>query len=308
MNERTDGHVATDWDREAETDTIALLQEEIARLEAELSARDEALLHPAADHEFSAAPSDGLLARQVEALTADLARSEETVNLLLEQTLLFEEAAIAQRAEWDQLNRWVEEVERRVEDREGSPSESAPQLAAAEVIQQQWNAERRKWVALRERLDSEIAHLRGLIDHGGDGSAIQAVEEENRRLRAAVEEPPRFAAAAEDADDLRRRLGVASAELELSRASVTAIDDERRRERNELEAEITALRSKIARDLLQPIATVEHAGPDGLAADERIRAFRHHLKDLHEREAEERAKLTFSARLSRLWRNTGPSA
>ena len=297
MNERTDGHVATDWDREAETDTIALLQQEIARLEAELLARDEALLNPAADHEFSAAPSDGPLARRVEALTADLARSEETVNLLLEQTLLFEEAAIAQRAEWDQLNRWVEEVERRVEGREVSPSESAPQVAAAEVIQQQWNAERRKWVALRERLDSEIAHLRGLIDHGGDDSALQAIKES-----------PRLAAAVEDAEDLRRRLSVASAELDLSRASVIAIDDERRRERNELEAEITALRSKIARDLLQPIATVEQAGPDGLAADERIRAFRQHLKDLHEREAEERAQLTFSARLSRLWRNTGPSA
>ena len=37
---------------------------------------------------------------------------------------------------------------------------------------------------------------------------------------------------------------------------------------------------------------------------QRIRAFRQHLKEIHEREAEERAQRTLTARLSRLWRKT----
>src|SRR5262245_13822795 len=123
MNERPDGPVLTGWNTEddATQEALALLQDEVARLEAELRARDEALLHaaPAPD----ADQADPALVRRVEELTSELAARDETVNLLLEQTQLFEEAAAAQRAEWEQLRGWVEEVEARVQGRDGNVEE-----------------------------------------------------------------------------------------------------------------------------------------------------------------------------------------
>ena len=38
----------------------------------------------------------------------------------------------------------------------------------------------------------------------------------------------------------------------------------------------------------------------------RIRAFREHLKEIHTSETEQRAAAVLAARLSRLWRSTGP--
>src|SRR5947208_13938421 len=53
--------------------------------------------------------------RQVASLTAEIASREETISLLLEQARLFEEAEAADRANWEQLNHWVQELEQRVE-------------------------------------------------------------------------------------------------------------------------------------------------------------------------------------------------
>lgn len=306
MNERLAGDALTDWNQAADADTVALLQEEIGRLEAELLARDEALLHPFAAPEAPAPESHGPLVRKLDELTAELASREETINLLLEQTLLFEDAAVAQRAEWEQLNRWVEEVERRVEGRLPPAAALDAERARAEAVQRQWDSDRIDWAARFEGLEREAAHLRALLDGRGDNGPLMAVEEENRRLRASYIELQRLAKRADEAEELRDRLTVAVAELALSRASVTALDDDHRRERNEREAEVTALRGKLARESLQPSGPPPEAGASGLDADERIRAFRQHLKEVHEREAEERGKMSFSSRLSRLWRNTGP--
>jgi DNA repair exonuclease SbcCD ATPase subunit len=326
MNEPNAGQAATGWDADPDPsqETILLLQEEVARLEAELRARDEALFAAAPAPEAGGS-SEEALGRRVAELTAELAARDETVNLLLEQSQLFEEAALAARAEWEQLNQWVEEVERRVEGRDesvdGLRAELEAERARSESLRREAESDRRGWEARRAGLEREAEHLRGLLAGGADGStgdgagaALLAVEEENRRLRAACAELQKRSAAAEDAADLRRRLAAAEAELAQARDAIRALDDERRRERNEWEAEMTALRSRLARESLQGAAGPAPA-PDAAAderpvldADERIRAFRQHLKELHEREAEERANLTFSARLSRLWRRTGPGA
>jgi hypothetical protein len=323
MNEPNPGQTPTGWDASADLDpaqeTIALLQEEVARLEAELCAREEAL--------FAAAPApeadghEAALGRRVAELTAELAARDETVNLLLEQTQLFEEAALAARAEWEQLNQWVEEVERRVDGRDVSADQLRDDLEAerarVESLRRQAESDRRAWETRRAGLEHEAEHLRGLLSRGAAGSpgdaaaaSLLAVEEENRRLRAACAELQKAATSAGDAADLRRSLAAAEADMAHARDAIRALDDERRRERNEWEAEMTALRSRQARESLQgaagPVPDAGAAGQPVLDADERIRAFRQHLRELHEREAEERAKLTFSARLSRLWRRTGP--
>jgi hypothetical protein len=301
----------------SDDDAIAFLQDEIARLEAELTARDEALAHaaaPAAD----TAESHGLRLR-VESLTAELAARDETVNLLLEQTRLFEEAAVAQRAEWDQLRQWVEEVERRVEGRDPGVEALRADLAAersrAEGLQRSWDAEHRDRGAAYQGLEREVERLRGLVERNTEGrpegaaeAALLVVEDENRQLREVCDQWRRTAESAGDAKALRSRLDATAAELTQARASLAALDDDRRRERRELEAEIAAIKSRLSRESLAAPEVETPARSAAAEADERIRAFRQHLRELHEREAEERAKLTFSARLSRLWRNTGPGA
>lgn len=318
MNERPDRSVLTGWnpDDDPTQDTIALLQDEIARLESELRARDEALFHPAVDPGPAATdPAAEVLSQRVAELTAELAARDETVDLLLEQTRLFEEAAAAQRSEWDQLRQWVEEVERRVEGRDtsvdGLRSELEAERSRAEVLRREREADRRDWEAVRAGLDREVKFLRSRLDDLDDtaSSELRAAEEENRCLHEASVELKRISATAAEADELRRDLATAQADLEQSRAALQSLGDELRRERNEFTAEINALRSRISRESLQnsPVDRNPESGtPTALEADERIRAFRQHLKELHDREADERAKLSFSARLSRLWRHTGP--
>ena len=107
-------------------ETIALLQEEIARLEAELLAHEET--GPSSEHtdRLRDAPGgpDGLPNQQeLDRLGAELAARDETINLLLDQLRLVEEAESASRAEWEQLAQWVAEVEQRVERQQGAGTE-----------------------------------------------------------------------------------------------------------------------------------------------------------------------------------------
>src|SRR4051794_11108508 len=81
-------------------DTIALLQDEIARLEGELRARDEMI------RDANAAPGPALddpapveeARRQIDCLNAERVGREETIAMLLEQTRLLEEAESTSRA------------------------------------------------------------------------------------------------------------------------------------------------------------------------------------------------------------------
>src|SRR5579883_1068325 len=95
-------------------DTIALLQEEIARLEDEIRLRDEARAEsPYAP--INGTPEESREMARVAELTAEIAHRDETINWLFEQCRLLEEAEAASRAEFEQLDRWMSEVEQRVE-------------------------------------------------------------------------------------------------------------------------------------------------------------------------------------------------
>jgi hypothetical protein len=308
----SDASLRTD-DHDHAGETIALLQEEVARLEAEVRARDEALHHDLPDGLDGHRVDDGPLRRQVEELTAELAGRDETIGILLEQTRLFEEAAEAQRAEWEQLTRWVEEVERRVDGRDGQEARLGDDLEAerrrADDLGSQLDSERRAWDARRRALEGERDDLRRrLVEHadgaGRDGR-LEALEQENHRLREGCAARGQADADTPEVGALRERLATALAEVEHARASLRLERDDRARERNEHEATLASLRSQLARDSLQRASDAGAHDP-GVEADERIRAFRQHLQELHQREAEERSSRTLSARLSRLWRHTGP--
>jgi hypothetical protein len=246
---------------------------------------------------------------------------------LLEQTRLFEEAASAQRAEWEQLNDWVAEVERRVEGRDTDGprllAELEDERRRAEGLRLTAESDRREWEAQRAGLQHESRLLRDQLARQEQGvdvrddSAFAELAAENGTLRTECEN---YRKAAVESADIGRRLASALVELEQARRDLRHQEDDRRREQIEHEAEVVALRSELAREsLLRQVnpadpaqATPEPVAPrvastSATEADERIRAFRQHLKQLHEDEAAQRANRSLASRLSRIWRNTGPA-
>jgi DNA repair exonuclease SbcCD ATPase subunit len=169
-------------------------------------------------------------------------------------------------------------------------------------------------------MEAETETLRGMLaqaarpsDAAGD-SVLKGLEQENRRLRSAMGELARVSAVAAEADSLRERLTTTQGELAQTTRALQEMLDDQGRERKEHEALVNELRSQVAREslkrqetqVLNAVVPASKAGGSAMSPDDRIRAFRQHLKEIHEKEAEERAQRTISARVSRLWRKTGP--
>jgi chromosome segregation ATPase len=319
-------------------DTIALLQEEIVRLEAELQARGEGTPESVSigvsstENEFDrpsaseyAAPSHP----EVERLRGDLATREETVAFLLDQLSLLEDARTADRAEWEQLAGWVAELEQRVE---GQDEEALCRLQArlaneqrkAEELQKKLDLHHHAWEAQRAAYEGKLAQLQEGLEqaqalararedddqiHPGSGrcvDAVSAVQAENLRLAALREMEERTAG--ENSAALHSRLGELEKERDEALRQLEHVQDERRRERLEHEAVRAELRTLHARAVLVQPQLVK--APEDRAREMepylRIQALREHLLEIHEQEAEERRKRSVTSRLSRLWSRTSP--
>lgn len=329
-----------DADTAAETgfeDTIALLQQEIERLENELATlRDEAaarrdldaVIPLRRDHDEIEPADDSRL----DELHREIAERDAMVVFLLDQVRLMEEAEIAQRAEWEQLNRWVAEVEKRVESRDRDDGTIEAELEStrleAEAARREAEAARRAWDAQKHALEDEVERLRSHLakiaaDSTGSNRAAEALDSEIHRLRtelaAAIDR-------AVNAETLREELEAARADLEETRETLGAAHDEIDRMRIAHHAEIASIRSVRAIEALAtnheesiaPLADRADPSSDSVdernrtlahnmtSVDERIRAFRQHLREVHDQEASERKNRGLSARLSRLWSRSGP--
>jgi hypothetical protein len=308
----------------AEDETIALLEEEIARLETELRLRDLAAAAEI-DHAGTDQPRPGPdpgAQERIAQLEAELAARAETIGLLLEQLRLADEAEAASHAEWEQLHGWVEELERRVAERgDGEPD---PELRAALEAEQRnsdllrHDAEKaeRSWELQRQALVAEVERLRGRFTEVAGQSdttvaVVAALEHENRELRDAYDALARTTVSAHEADVLMRDLQITRQKYDALAHELQKERDERQRERKEYEASSNALKSQLARDSLrrqeEQVKAASHAptAKDPLLdADMRIRAFREHLKEIEQGEAQERMRRSLAARLSRLWNHT----
>jgi predicted nucleic acid-binding Zn-ribbon protein len=316
----TDPETTQGFDDDPGQDTLVLLYEEIARLEAELAAHDAAadLAHePERVDPTAPLGNDPKMEERVEELTTELAARDEAMDLLLEQARLFEEAALAQRSEWEHLYQWVEEVERRIEGKDTHDSSLAAELQAergrSEALRLALETDRRSAQVQRAALERELEHLSSRLKGSPDAHRLDAaIAEENVRLLSACAALEHAAAAAPQGEDLQERLATCQRQIDAGNTELRRVEDDRQRERNEYEALLATLRSQIAR--LSVERTVEAPTPAApaqlaaLAADERIRAFRQHLKDLHQREEDERAtRRGLANRLSRLWHRTSTS-
>lgn len=308
-------------------ETIALLQDEVARLESELAAREQF----APELPDEPAPPPGASAADVEErerLARELAAREETIGLLLEQLRLVEEAERATREEWEQLASWLAEVEDRVDRKEQeAPGGAAERLAALERQAEDarathardrnaWQRERRELGRENERLGALLARHEEQKEHAPEAPANDArlvrLEAEkcglaDRCRELEAEHAQQVQVLTESLEEARRKLDVAG-------RRAAAVDDERARERREYEIALTSLRAQGVRASLHaepadqgaPASPAEPHG--GLEADVRIHVFRQHLREIHEQEEEARRSSRLGARLSRLWGRTAPEA
>ncbi|WP_165224510.1 hypothetical protein [Aquisphaera insulae] len=306
-------------------ETISLLQEEVARLEAELLARDDDDRgRSSADAlvESARAEAERAAHDELDRLRTELAGRDETLNLVLDQLRLVEEAEAAGRAEWEQLAAWVADMEERVERAEVAPASAATEEVErrrreAEDLRAELGRERRAWSERQAELEREIERVQELLaaapgKGGGDtagptAEAMEAIEADNRRLRKLhkaleAEAEARLAVLREELDSAKRQAEEASGQL-------IVVQDLRDREQREYEIAVASLRAQATRaaaaDAARP-GPVASAGHGELEPDMRIHAFRQHLKEIHEREAEARRNSGLSARLARLWGRTAP--
>ncbi len=154
-------------------ETIAILQDEVAQLEQELQLSnqrqretpsiDEASLHDEAaahaDHEHVAGDSG-----EVERFQAELVSRDETIRLLMDELSRVEEAQAATRAEWEQLDTWVAELEHRVEGHDENglrelENRLALEQSKVDSLQAKSERDRRAAEAQRQMYQAEIARL-----------------------------------------------------------------------------------------------------------------------------------------------------
>jgi hypothetical protein len=308
-------------------DTIALLQDEISRLESELQSRREDDLESGVTPEPEGdAAAVAMLRQNLDRTRLELSARDETINFLLEQLRLIEDAESASRAEWEQLARWVSEVEERVEGQDLASSrrdeeERAELRRVALEDRAQLDLEHKTWAADRRRLEDEAERLQALLARAsaadcdgepGAAAALEALESENRRLRQSYLQLEQTSQAETEA--LRAKTEAAQTQLAALRKEYELVKDDYLRERREHEIAMASHRASLTRASLVVSEATHQAHSNTEAADHqeplevdlRIRAFRQHLKEIHHDEAETRNQNRLSARLSRLWSRTTP--
>jgi DNA repair exonuclease SbcCD ATPase subunit len=195
-------------------------------------------------------------------------------------------------------------------------------------------AETQALVARNAELEGEIARLReratAMQSAGGAAdpetleqlheaqAVLQVMDEENRRLRQTCLELTKASDRQAEADMLRTQVETLQGELSRIQVELRAERDERERERNVHETAIVTLQSQSVREAMnsqrEQISEGSTPAPQSLPAyasrdtsiDERIRAFREHLRDVHVREEEERQRKSFTSRLSKVWMKSRP--
>jgi Inner membrane component of T3SS, cytoplasmic domain len=276
------------------------LRSEIESLHAELQRKDEEIEQLLAgtgdesgDETAGGSPSETLrLVNRLESLMDELKQSDDRIRDLEGLVQAADEAAMAERAEREQIGGWVSEIESRIAERES-----------------QWRLE-------EERLKRELAELTTRCqkaEQRAEKSLTVSMNDAHIELQR-------------DIEDLKGRNQVIVKELMKARSDYhelatmikkTGMSESEIREMNnkqsmirEQEIEIARERAAIARERAElanqreEIARVgsRELAPSVADPDQRIRMFREHLREIHDHEKEERRKSGLSGRIARLFR------
>lgn len=291
--------------RSVEQNTIDLMKSEIELLQAELSEKDAQLSQLSEDHKESLVhdpqASNPDLERRIEQLLVELDQSDQRVAGLEEIAHFGEESQLAEAEEKRQLEAWVDDIEKRIAERE------AESQAECKVLQKRL-----------ERAAEERGHLQQQVEQlaQSDGNGNSALEEMVQTLRQEVQ------ALRQENESLCEKVAARDATYEqqkkrcqeLERQTTGGVeyiqqnvDEATRAEHLLLAQERAALSrqqleiSNKVHELTREVERENRVHP----ADDRFRVFRQELKEL---EKTERVAPTVSQRLARLWqRLDGPT-
>ncbi len=292
----TDGPYARETSHD---DAVQLLQVELDYLRSELAERDERLSmledlteldvgDDASEETVTAAEAEKLVGR-LEQLLLELDQSDTRIAALTELLQTSEEAFQAAGEESRQLEGWLCEVDRRVGQWE-----------------QEWHAERdvmRNTIAeLTEQRDRAEHQLATGDTDAAQGSAkdelVLRLREEYSRLKS------EFLKTEQERDESRSRLQDASVG-ETEQRIAAAVDAALREERLQLAQENASLareRAALARQQDDVQSQLDRPGQTTDSADHKIRAFREHLREIHETDPQTPSGPTLSQRMGKLWR------
>jgi len=291
-----DGGSADAFDEEM----VGLLKAELEELQNEVAQRDARIAELTEMAETGgttaeSSPSDdeptdtAALLERLERLLDELQSRDEHVAALEELLQAAEEATRAEQEERQQLSGWVSEIEGRIAQRE------------------------QEWQAQQERLHRQIAELREERErfderlremtrrHGSTAQAHMLAD-----LQANVEELTAKLQQSEDARDKLRK-HIDSVEFQNTmEGQKKKVEELLREERLQLSQEYTQMARERA-EVARMKAELEKQAPDRQQTVDdatcRVRAFREHLKDIHQQEsASQKEAAGLSQRLSRLWK------
>jgi len=275
-----------------ELDTIELLKAEIERLQTELVDREissenrNEVFYGSTDP-ATAEECEKLLGR-LDDLLAELDQSDQRIAILEDLLRASEEATAAEREERRQLEAWVGDIEQRISDRESGWK------AEIELLRRRL----KEATEQRSHIDQSLASPEG--QSGNDGHARAEIE--GWRLRAA-ELQQQLADADRERLALNQKLQQQAANL----GQTSQLDQELREERVKMAQE----RAEMARqraDLISLKAQLDQQSKSvetpKLEVENRMRAFRQHLREIHDQEQTEQPSepTTLSSRIAQLWK------
>ncbi len=288
------------YDRETfADDTTELLQAELEFLRAELAERDARLsaleclpmtdvTDQSAVDTISRDEAETLVGR-LEQLLVELEEKDEQISTLSDLLRASEDAVEAVDEEREQMETWIGEVERRVSH-----------------WQEEWHAERDRLTQSVDELTQERDRAEQNLASGSDAGPsstardelLQQVREEYSLLKG------KFLELEQDRSQLQTQL--AESQVTDVEQRVAAIVDETLREERLVLAQEKATIARAKSELSKQQENIESQQQRGDvsadSADLRIRAFREHLREIHETEPRQVHAPSFSDRMGKLWR------
>jgi chromosome segregation ATPase len=260
----------------------------LEQLQLELAERDARLAELTENHaeplDSVDVESSDLLAR-LDELLDELTRADERASELERLLEAAEEACRAEREERRQLEAWVEDIERRVGQRE------ADFQADNQLLRNRLEEARAEQGKLEEQ-------LRNVVHASGSESARQAVAEMQQRCKELQGQLETLAA---EKASLQARLAERQA-MQSEGWQQSQLEEALREERIRLaqqQAELARRRAEMATAQAQ-LESPGHGGRSEI--DQRVKAFREHLREIHSLEQRERTERGLAARLGKLWK------
>ena len=286
--------VADSSDHSVLQDTVDLLRSEVELLQVELADRDEQLARRAGSEPVNDLPDSSIVDERVDRLLFELQQSDHRIAALEDVARLSEEARYAEAEERREIESWVQDIEKRIAERERE-------------IQAECELLRGKLQSAEHERSTALVHVDQLIAQNTDDPNLEDILEVQRRDNETLRER------AELYEEKCRDLQLKNEQLQAENNTEFVeqqVAEAVRKERLDLAQERAALSRReleLAGKVKELQLEIESKGKTH-QADQRFRAFKEQLAVLHQQDKAETVQETMCQRLVRLWnRLDGPT-